>query len=63
MVVMEAFPPLILSLLPPQIWLLPSVMKLRVWLCIPCTSDITSVSVYSGAEESSTEIQQEKGTK
>lgn len=38
--------------------------KVRIWLCIPGASDIISVTVYSESkEESSTEIQQEKGRK
>lgn len=35
--------------------------EVRIWLCIPCASDITSVTVYSGPEESSIGIQQKKG--
>lgn len=37
--------------------------KVRIRLCIPCASDITSVTVYFGPEESSAEMQQEKGKK
>lgn len=37
--------------------------KVRIRLCIPCASDITSVTVYSGPEESSAEMHQEKGKK